>query len=265
MSQKVSQQEVQERANKLSQLLNRSKLVMEKSEIIDTKSIQHNPIQPSRKPLKEEYRPSKVVSDDYESMYDEIEYNSPEPFINPNQHGLQTENYNFNQNSTYIPNNFNQNSINVPYPQYIPEQPNENIREEVKKKLPKDILEIMEKTPIPKIDASAITGSVGVPLNVLNKSRDLQNRLDEKYEVRPQGNIKKGNIQKPTNLRDKEILNENRNNFNVDLSELKSMIKEIVYETINEVYEEKLIKEDINIKIGNTIFSGSLKPIKKIK
>lgn len=252
MSQKVSPQEAQERANKLSQLLNRSKLVMEKSETIDTKDIQRDPIQPSKNVLKEDYRPSNVVSDEYESMYDQIEHLSPEPFINPNQHGLQNE-------------NMFQQTTHVPYPQYIPEEPNKNIREEVKRKLPKDILEIMEKTPIPKIDASAITGNVGVPLNVLNKSRDLQNRLDEKYEVKPQGNIKKGNIQKPINTRDKEVLKEKRNNFNIDLTELRGMIKEIVYETINEVYEEKLIKEDINIKIGNTIFSGSLKPIKKVK
>jgi hypothetical protein len=248
---KVSQQEAQERANKLSQLLNRSKLVMEKSETIDTKDIQHDPIQPSRNVLKEDYRPSNVVSDEYESMYDQIEHLSPESFINQNQHGLQNENH-FQQNY---------------HPQYIPEQPNGNIKEEIKKKLPKEILDLMEKTPV-HLDPSVVTGNVGVPTHLLNKSRDLQNRLDEKYETKNinLGNIKKGNIQKPqiTDRPKGNLITENKN-FNIDINELKSMIKEIVYETINEVYEEKLIKEDINIKIGNTIFSGSLKPIKKVK
>jgi hypothetical protein len=251
MSQKVSSQEAQERANKLSQLLNRSKLVMEKSETIDTKDIQHDPIQPSRNVLKEDYRPSNVVSDEYESMYDQIEHLSPESFINQNQHGLQNENH-FQQNY---------------HPQYIPEQPNGNIKEEIKKKLPKEILDLMEKTPV-HLDPSVVTGNVGVPTHLLNKSRDLQNRLDEKYETKNinLGNIKKGNIQKPqiTDRPKGNLITENKN-FNIDINELKSMIKEIVYETINEVYEEKLIKEDINIKIGNTIFSGSLKPIKKVK
>jgi len=248
---KVSQKEAQERANKLTQLLNRSKMVMEKSESVDIKNITKDPIQPSRYPINEDYKTYNEVSEDYDSMYDQIEKMSPnllQTTINPQQHGLMEEN-------TFVPQY---------HPQYIPEQPSGNIREEVKKKLPKDILEIMEKTPIPKIDATAITGNIGVPMNIINKSKDLQNRLDEKYEIKPQGNIKKGNIQKPTNLRDREVLKENRN-FNFDINELRSVIKEIVYETINEVYEEKLIKEDINIKIGNTIFSGSLKPIKKVK
>jgi hypothetical protein len=254
MSNKVSQQEAQERANKLSQLLNRSKMVMEKSETIDTKnlSIEGDVIQPSRINENINTKRFKEPSDDYVSIYDQIEESSPEPFINPNQHGLQNE-YDYQRQNHH--------------PQYIHEQPNGNIKEEIKKKLPKEILDLMEKTPV-HLDPSVVTGNVGVPTHLLNKSRDLQNRLDEKYETKNinLGNIKKGNIQKPqiTDRPKGNLITENKN-FNIDINELKSMIKEIVYETINEVYEEKLIKEDINIKIGNTIFSGSLKPIKKIK
>ena len=53
---------------------------------------------------------------------------------------------------------------------------------------------------------------------------------------------------------------------NFDYSKITSIIEEVVDRKIKEYYDTKLISENVQVRVGNTVFSGNLKPLpKKIK
>ena len=46
---------------------------------------------------------------------------------------------------------------------------------------------------------------------------------------------------------------------------LDDIIEEVVDRKIKEYYDTKLVSENVQVRVGNTIFSGNLKPLPKKK
>ena len=112
-------------------------------------------------------------------------------------------------------------------------------------KLPESIRKAMIDNPIPQIQGVSIFDD-----SLIN---EIANSGEDSFEDEI---ITTKNI-KP---KSQKMVNEN-----FDYSKIMSIIEEVVDRKIKEYYDTKLMSESVQIKVGNTIFSGNLKPLPKKK
>lgn len=114
-------------------------------------------------------------------------------------------------------------------------------------KLPESIRKAMIETPIPQIQGVSIFDD-----SFINEiANDGNENLIQEQEI-----ITTKNIKPKT---EKNI------NEGFDYSKIISIIEEVVDRKIKEYYDTKLVSENVQVRVGNTIFSGNLKPLPKKK
>ena len=114
-------------------------------------------------------------------------------------------------------------------------------------KLPESIRKAMIETPIPQIQNVSIFDD-----SLINEiANDGEENLIHEEEIITTKNIKP---------KAQKIASEN-----FDYSKIMSIIEEVVDRKIKEYYDTKLVSENVQVRVGNTIFSGNLKPLPKKK
>lgn len=112
-------------------------------------------------------------------------------------------------------------------------------------KMPKEIVQAMLENPIQTPDS---------PYHTFELNEDFLS------EINPES-TKKVNKQKTVNP--VQRLAETKRNSMVGLTEdeVRKIVRDEMQEIIFEYFDQRVIKEDIQIKVGNTIFSGKLSPL----
>ena len=114
-------------------------------------------------------------------------------------------------------------------------------------KLPESIRKAMIETPIPQIQGVSIFDD-----SLINEiANDGEDNLIEEQEIITTKNIKP---------KSQKIVSES-----FDYSKIISIIEEVVERKIKEYYDSKLVSENVQVRVGNTVFSGNLKPLPKKK
>ena len=114
-------------------------------------------------------------------------------------------------------------------------------------KLPEPIRKAMIETPIPQVQGVSIFDD-----SLINEiANDGEVNLIEEQEVITTKNIKP---------KTQKIMQEG-----FDYSKITSIIEEVVERKIKEYYDSKLVSENVQVRVGNTVFSGNLKPLPKKK
>lgn len=114
-------------------------------------------------------------------------------------------------------------------------------------KLPESIRKAMIETPIPQVQGVSIFDD-----SFINEiANDGEVNLIEEQEI-----ITTKNIKPKTQKNVSE---------GFDYSKIISIIEEVVERKINEYYDSKLVSENVQVRVGNTVFSGNLKPLPKKK
>lgn len=117
-------------------------------------------------------------------------------------------------------------------------------------KLPESIRKAMVETPIPQITNVSIFDESLINEIAHSGEEHLINEVEEEI-------ITTKNIKPKAQKNIKEDL---------DYSKIMTIIEEVVDRKIKEYYDSKLVSENVQIKVGSTIFSGNLKPLpKKVK
>ncbi len=130
--------------------------------------------------------------------------------------------------------------------EYIPTMPKQTYRNLNTTKMPKEIVEAMIQTPINVPDSPYFSFEV---------SDDMIN------EINP-GNRKKVN----TTTNAPQRLAETKRaaitqGIGLTENEVRDIVREEMEQIIYEYFDKRVIKEDIQIKVGSTIFSGTLSPL----
>lgn len=114
-------------------------------------------------------------------------------------------------------------------------------------KMPKEIVQAMLENPIP----SAVS-----PYHTFELTEDFLSEINPEA-VRKQKPIK----QRTTNP--VQRLAETKRNSTIGLTEdeVRQIVRDEMQEIIYEYFDQRVIKEDIQIKVGSTIFSGKLSPL----
>ena len=116
-------------------------------------------------------------------------------------------------------------------------------------KLPESIRKAMIETPIPQIKNVSIFDD-SIINEIANDGKD--NLIEEQDDI-----ITTKNIKPKTQKNVSESF---------DYSKIISIIEEVVDRKIKDYYDTKLVSENVQIRVGNTVFSGNLKPLpKKVK
>lgn len=116
-------------------------------------------------------------------------------------------------------------------------------------KLPESIRKAMIETPIPQIQNVSIFDD-SIINEIANDGKNIL--IEEQDEI-----ITTKNIKPKTQKNISESF---------DYSKIVSIIEEVVDRKIKDYYDSKLVSENVQIRVGNTVFSGNLKPLpKKIK
>jgi hypothetical protein len=116
-------------------------------------------------------------------------------------------------------------------------------------KLPESIRKAMIETPIPQIKNVSIFDD-SIINEIANDGKD--NLIEEQDDI-----ITTKNIKPKTQKNVSESF---------DYSKIISIIEEVVDRKIKDYYDSKLVSENVQIRVGNTVFSGNLKPLpKKVK
>ena len=114
-------------------------------------------------------------------------------------------------------------------------------------KLPESIRKAMVETPIPQVQGVSIFDD-----SFINEiANDGEVNLIGEQEIITTKNIKP---------KTQKITSEG-----LDYSKIISIIEEVVERKINEYYDSKLVSENVQVRVGNTVFSGNLKPLPKKK
>jgi hypothetical protein len=114
-------------------------------------------------------------------------------------------------------------------------------------KLPESIRKAMIETPIPQVQGVSIFDD-----SFINEiANDGEVNLIGEQEIITTKNIKP---------KTQKITSEG-----LDYSKIISIIEEVVERKINEYYDSKLVSENVQVRVGNTVFSGNLKPLPKKK
>lgn len=114
-------------------------------------------------------------------------------------------------------------------------------------KLPESIRKAMIETPIPQITNVSIFDESLINEIAHSGEEHLINEVEEEI-------ITTKNIKPKAQKNIKEDL---------DYSKIMSIIEEVVDRKIKEYYDSKLVSENVQIRVGSTVFSGNLKPLPK--
>jgi hypothetical protein len=115
-------------------------------------------------------------------------------------------------------------------------------------KMPKEIVQAMIENPIHTPDT---------PFHTFELTQDFL------QEINPE-TTRKQQVQKPQkNTNPVQRLAETKRSsvMNLTEDEVRRIVREEMEEIIFEYFDQRVIKEDIQIKVGNTIFSGKLSPL----
>ena len=105
----------------------------------------------------------------------------------------------------------------------------------------------MIETPIPQVQGVSIFDD-----SLINEiANDGEDNLIEEQEVITTRNIKP---------KTQKTITEG-----FDYSKLIPIIEEVVERKIKEYYDSKLVSENVQVRVGSTVFSGNLKPLPKKK
>ena len=114
-------------------------------------------------------------------------------------------------------------------------------------KLPESIRRAMVDTPIPQVQGVSIFDD-----SFINEiANDGEDNLIEEQEIITTKNFKP---------KTQKIVQEG-----FDYSKIISIIEEVVERKISEYYDSKLMSENVQVRVGSTVFSGNLKPLPKKK
>lgn len=113
-------------------------------------------------------------------------------------------------------------------------------------KLPESIRKAMIETPIPQIQNVSIFDD-SIINEIANDGKNIL--IEEQDEI-----ITTKNIKPKTQKNISESF---------DYSKIVSIIEEVVDRKIKDYYDSKLVSENVQIRVGNTVFSGNLKPLPK--
>jgi len=127
-------------------------------------------------------------------------------------------------------------------------------------KLPDEIKKLMIEQPI--VQPNTMSGGASISNEVIEGAQRLMKK--EKISELPK-------TQKP-----KQNITEAQNNSNINLSEIKNIIRDVVRDTVRDVVKEQLkesglmvesttnTNEVIQFKVGDTLFVGRITKVKKI-
>jgi hypothetical protein len=138
-------------------------------------------------------------------------------------------------------------------------------------RLPENIKKAMLEKPIDLMDINRVTDKVYIDeetkriinpdLNYTDDNdlyKEKEDLLEEEY------NKKLKQLYKQKNS---DTINENNNSIHIDENYLKKLIdnriSKLLPEIIDNYFDKRIIGEDVQIKVGGTIFSGNLKPLPK--
>jgi hypothetical protein len=131
-------------------------------------------------------------------------------------------------------------------------------------KLPDEIKRLMIEQPI--VQPSSMTGSVGISEEIIQGAQRLMGKNNNSSELPQQRKIKEDNIS-PQNV----------SSQNINISEIKNMIRDVVRDTVKDVVREELkdagmlvestenSNEIIQFKVGQHLFVGRVTKIKKLQ
>jgi hypothetical protein len=154
----------------------------------------------------------------------------------------------------------------VQRPQHDPTKPLDNDRV-LNSKLPDEIKRLMIEQPI--VQPSSIGGSATISEEVIQGAQRLMNMGKNKI------------YDEPTKKTSENVnIGESKSNYNttnINVNEIKSMIRDVVRDTVRDVVREELKEsgmltesttntdETIQFKVGNTLFVGKVTKIKKLQ
>jgi hypothetical protein len=134
-----------------------------------------------------------------------------------------------------------------PQPQNKPSTIEERYPNLKNSKMPKEVLKAMVENPIDIPENPFVGGSFSAE-DFPELIENNQNIMNESYV---------------------EVSQPQTNSRNVSREDIKEVIREefedMVRDIIEEYFDNSLVTEDIQIKVGETIFSGNLKPLPKKK
>jgi hypothetical protein len=120
-------------------------------------------------------------------------------------------------------------------------------------KLPKQVVEAMVNNPIEIPETPFHTFDISD--NLINEVNSIGNEGYEEYEEKP---IPSRLTQQPK----KQVVKERINESSSDVREIiKEEISRLLPKIIAEYFDQRVISEQIQVKVGNTLFSGNLKPL----
>jgi uncharacterized protein YaaW (UPF0174 family) len=138
-------------------------------------------------------------------------------------------------------------------------------------RLPENIKKAMLEKPINTMDINMVTDKVYIDENAKRMINPDLDEKDDSYEekdylLEEEYNKKLKQLYKQKN---NTAINENENSVHIDESYLKKLIdnriSKLLPEIIDNYFDKRIIGEDVQIKVGGTIFSGNLKPLPKKK
>ncbi len=148
---------------------------------------------------------------------------------------------------------------------FDPTQPIEEGRI-LKSKLPDEIKRLMIEQPI--VQPSSMTGGVDISEEVIQGAQRLMNMGSNKITDIPTTNNVGSRVESPQT---------NHNTPNLNINEMKSMIRDVVRDTVRDVVREELkdagmlvestqdTNEVIQFKVGQHLFIGKVTKIKKLE
>ena len=115
-------------------------------------------------------------------------------------------------------------------------------------KMPKEIVQAMLENPIP----SAVS-----PYHTFELTEDFLSEINPELAKKQQP-VKSQRVTNPA-----QRLAETKRNSTIGLTEdeVRHIVRDEMEQIIYEYFDKRVIKEDIQIKVGDTIFSGKLSPL----
>ena len=133
----------------------------------------------------------------------------------------------------------------------------------LKSKLPDEIKRLMIEQPI--VQPSSMTGGVEISEEVIQGAQRLMGKTNKISDFPQQ-----------TNIKENVAISKNHSSQNIDVSEIKNMIRDVVRDTVRDVVREELkqagmvvesttnTNESLQFKVGNTLFVGKITKVKKL-
>jgi hypothetical protein len=169
------------------------------------------------------------------------------------------EDFNVPQATYNLPQEFIQEQTYTP-PQHDPSKPLDESRI-ANSKLPDEIKRLMIEQPI--VQPSSMMGSTTISEEVIQGAQRLMNIGTPKTNEQPKKQMVSESEQRASN--------------NINMSEMKSMIRDVVRDTVRDVVREELKQagmlvesttnsnETIQFKVGQHLFIGKVNKVKKVE